>query len=605
MTFWRNLTFRTKTFSPRVVSAAVIMGVLAVLAVPVDAATPRAGGPREPASREDLGIGASGMFLAGVIANTSRDTAAAAEYFREALKADPLNAGLLDQAFLAELVDGNLAEAFKLAERSVKRDKSNALAHVALGVRALKAKQYGSARRSFERAGGTVTNPDLTIALLRGWAQIGAGEAGVALSGVDKFTDKEMLGYRDFISGLMADVGKRPAEAEARLGKAFRSETGIMRVTDAYARILSRRGKIDEAKALVADWRQKNPTQPFLAAPLAAYEKGESQPALVASVAEGAAEVFYGLGSLGAGGRGSMTSVIYLQFAHFLAPGDELITMTLAEMFEQLRQNGRAADIYATIDSASPLADRAAIGRATALARLEKTDEAISVLRTIAVHKPADLEAADTLGTLLRQKKRWLESVEVYDGALKAIGTVDQRHWPLFFGRAIGHERAKNWDKAEPDFLAALDLLPLKPRNAREAAERAQVLNYLAYSWADMGRNIEKSFDMLREAVALSPGDGAIVDSLGWAYFRLGRFDDAVRELEKAVQLKAGDSTINDHLGDVYWKIGRQREARYKWSQALTLDPEPEDAERISKKLETGLEDGPAANAATPKPNGG
>lgn len=558
-----------------------------------------------PTSRDVSGIGASGMFLAGAVANSARDTAAAAEYFREALKADPRNTGLLDQAFLAELVDGNLVEAFKLAERAVQRDKSNALANVALGVRALKAHKFGRARQSFERAGGNARNADLTISLLRSWALVGAGDVWAALQGVDKFKEAELRGYRDFFGGLIADVGKRPAEAETRLASAFKTESGIMRVTDAYARILSRRGKIAEAKDILGQWRARNPNQPYLELQAKALDKGEQLPPLATTVVEGAAEVFYGLGAIGAASRDPMTAVIYLQLARYLAPGDEVIAMTLGEFFEQLRQNARAAEIFATIPATSPLANRAAIGQASALERLEKTDEAIRVLQALLATHPADTEAADTLGSIFRIKKRWSESIAVYDAAIKATPKLEQRHWALLFGRAIGHERSKQWDKAEADFKAALDLLPPKPRTPREGAERAQVMNYLAYSWVDMHMNIEKSFEMLREAVALSPGDGAIVDSLGWAYYRLGRHSDAVRELERAVLLKAGDPTINDHLGDAYWKIGRQREAKFKWSQTLTLNPEPEEIVKINRKLEVGIEDGPAANAAQAKPNGG
>jgi tetratricopeptide (TPR) repeat protein len=575
-----------------VLSAIFALGVASTSAAPLPA-------------RSNNGYGASGLFLAGVVANSARDTAAAAEYFREALRADPRNVGLLDQAFLAELVAGNVDEAFKLAERAVQRDKTNALAHVALGVRAIRAKQFDRARQSFDRAGGTVREADLTISLLRAWAQVGAGDVGAALQSVDRFKDNELRGYRDFFGGLMADLGKRPGEAETRLGNAYKTENGIMRVADAYARLLSRRGKPAEARDVVVQWRARNPNQPYLDRQFKALEAGEALPPLVGSVAEGAAEVFYGLGAVGSASRDPMTAVIYLQLARYLAPKDEVIAITLGEFFEQLRQNARAAEIYETIPATSPLANRAALGRATSLERLEKTDEAISVLRTLLSAHPDDLDAADTLGAILRVKKRWVESIGVYDGAIKSVTRLEQRHWPLLFGRAIGYERSKQWPKAEADFLAALDLLPPKPRNPREAAERAQVMNYLAYSWVDMHMNIDKSFEMLREAVAMAPGDGAVVDSLGWAYFRLGRYEDAVRELERAILLKAGDPTINDHLGDAYWKIGRQREARFKWNQTLTLNPEPEDIEKIRKKLDTGLEDGPAANAAPPKPNGG
>ncbi len=559
--------------------------------------------PRETRSLEALG--ASGMFLAGIVANAQRDTGAAAEYFREALKADPRNPGLLDQAFLAELVDGNLDEAFRLAERSIQRDRSNALAHVALGVRALRAKNFERARWSFDRAGGKVRNADLTIGMLRAWAIVGAGDVGAALKAADSFTDKELVGYRDFVSGLMADVGKRTGEAEARLAKAHAAEPGVLRVADAYARVLSRRGKFDEALKITRGWRERNPSQPFLLPDIALYEKGQTQPSLVDNVSEGAAEVFYSLGAMGSAAREPMTAVIYLQLAHCLAPADALISMTLAEYFEQLGQHQRASQLYEAVSPDSVLSHRAAIGRAVALERLGKTDEAISVLRSLLVREPGDLEASDTLGAILRTKKRWDESAEAYDAAIKSVGVFQARHWSLFYGRAIAYERSKQWAKAEPDFLAALDLLPTKPRNAREGAERAQVLNYLAYSWADMHKNVDKAFDMLREAVALSPGDGAIVDSLGWAYYRLGRYDEAVKELERAVLLKSGDPTINDHLGDTYWKVGRKREAYYKWGQALELNPEPDDEKKIRQKLESGLEDGPAANAGAPKPNGG
>ncbi|MCA0405901.1 MAG: tetratricopeptide repeat protein, partial [Proteobacteria bacterium] len=395
---------------------------------------------------------------------------------------------------------------------------------------------------------------------------------------------------RDYFSGLLADVSGLGAEAETRLKSAYGAESGLMRIIDAYARVLSRRGKGDEAKAVVNRWKADNPTQPYLARLAKALEAGDKVAPLASTPAEGLAEVFYMLGALGQGQRDPVTSMIYLQMARYLAPKEEIYTLTLAEFYEQTRQFNRAATLYSEIASDSPYSNRAAIGRAAALDRLDKHDEAISVLRTLLAAHPEDFEAADTLGSILRMKKRWPETVEVYNAALKAIPKLEERHFVLLFGRAIGYERQKMWAKAEPDFLAALDLLPKKPRTPREAAERAQVMNYLAYSWVDNGMNIEKSFDMLREAVSLTPGDGAVVDSLGWAYFRLGKFNDAVRELERAVLLKAGDPTINDHLGDAYFKVGRKREAEFKWRQALELNPEPEDAEKIKLKLEKGYE---------------
>jgi len=129
------------------------------------------------------------------------------------------------------------------------------------------------------------------------------------------------------------------------------------------------------------------------------------------------------------------------------------------------------------------------------------------------------------------------------------------------------------------DFLAALDLEPDQPL----------VMNYLAYSWVEQKQNLERAQEMLRRAVELRPSDGYIVDSLGWVYYRLGKYEQAVGELERAVELRPQDPTINDHLGDAYWRVGREREARFQWLRALGLEPGEEETPVIEQKLEEGL----------------
>jgi len=103
--------------------------------------------------------------------------------------------------------------------------------------------------------------------------------------------------------------------------------------------------------------------------------------------------------------------------------------------------------------------------------------------------------------------------------------------------------------------------------------------------------NLDEAFDMLRKAVEQRPRDGYIVDSLGWAFYRLGRYDEALRFLERALELRASDPTINDHLGDVYWRVGRKIEAGFQWNHARDLKPEPDDLVEILKKIEHGLPD--------------
>ena len=171
------------------------------------------------------------------------------------------------------------------------------------------------------------------------------------------------------------------------------------------------------------------------------------------------------------------------------------------------------------------------------------------------------------------------EAVEYYTRAIALIDKPEAKHWSYYYARGTSYERLKKWPLAEADLQRALQL----------SADQAMVLNYLGYSWIDQNRNLKQGLALIEKAVKQKPDDGYIVDSLGWAYYRLGNFKEAAKHLERAVELRPEDPILNDHLGDAYWRVGREREARFQWDQALTLKPEPEDAEKIKKKLQKGL----------------
>ncbi len=191
---------------------------------------------------------------------------------------------------------------------------------------------------------------------------------------------------------------------------------------------------------------------------------------------------------------------------------------------------------------------------------------------------PDNLTAVIALGDALRRDKRYAEAAKAYDKALDMTGGERAIDWHIYYVRGIAFEREGVWEKAESDFLKALELNPDQP----------QVLNYLGYSWVDQELQLERALEMIEQAVSLRPDDGYIVDSLGWAYYRLERFEEAVETLERAARLSPSDPTINDHLGDAYWQVGRKREAKFQWSIALELAGEGDEelVEEILEKLE-------------------
>jgi Flp pilus assembly protein TadD len=226
------------------------------------------------------------------------------------------------------------------------------------------------------------------------------------------------------------------------------------------------------------------------------------------------------------------------------------------------------------------LALNAQIETALNLDRLGKTDQAVSQLRALARRKDAGLRVLVALGDLLRAHERFPEAASAYEQAIALAPTPPTRqYWSLFYARGVSLERAGHWPEAERDLKAALALDPDQPL----------ILNYLGYSWIEKGQNFDEAMKMIARAVDLLPNDGYVMDSLGWAHYRLGRYDQALTVLERAVNLRPDDPTINDHLGDAYWRTGRPLEARFQWKRAITLGADKTIVPVIEHKIEFGL----------------
>jgi Flp pilus assembly protein TadD len=252
----------------------------------------------------------------------------------------------------------------------------------------------------------------------------------------------------------------------------------------------------------------------------------------------------------------------------------------LANTMEQEELWPLANEVLARVPADSPYSWAARMRIAVNLGRMDETDAAAAMLEVMAAERPTSIDALINLGDIMRRASRYKDSVAAYDRAVDRVEEVGPDHWVLLYTRGTVLERSGDWDRAEADFLRALELEPDQPF----------ILNYLGYSWVEMGRNVEEATEMIARAVAQRPTAGFIVDSLGWGHYMLGNYEEAVRQLERAVQLTPGDSTINEHLGDAYWKVGRKREAVFQWQHALDLGPEDDQLLIVLKKLEQGLD---------------
>lgn len=527
---------------------------------------------------------ATGSFLAARHATNLNDYEFAATYFTRALARDTGNINLMEQAVLYKVAAGRVEEAVPIARQLVEKKPEHRIAQLVLVVDDLRTREFDDAAVRLEDFGTDSFNV-ITAQLLKGWTAQGQGEAKAAQEAFAELSGENLFGYFGrYHAALAAAIDADADEAEALFKTAIGDDQPSVRMAEAYGRFLERQDRPDEAAEIYAEAMQSAPTDPVLSDAIdRATSTRPEKPALIVSNAqEGVAEAMFGLaGAFAREDGGVRLSLVYVQLALALNPDMEAARVLLGNVMEAQQRWEVAAETYGQVSKDSPYYRIAQIGRADALGRIDKIDEALATLSALEKDFPDEVSLPIAKGDLLRRVERYEEAGLAYDRAIEMIPEPEARHWSLFYARGVCRERTGNWDAAEADLKQALEFRP----------NQAHVLNYLGYSWIEQGRNLEEARDMIERAVTMRPNDGYIADSLGWVQYRLGDFEQAVLTMQRAVELKPTDPVINDHYGDTLWAVGRKLEARFQWKRALSFDPEEEDLRaRILAKLADGLD---------------
>ena len=521
-----------------------------------------------------------GAYLAGRHAQERRDYAAAAAWFEDALKSDPESPELITRTFLMEASEGRFDRARALAEKELRLDPTDAVAQLILLIDRVEA---GDKAGALARAETLPTDGlhRFLGPLARAWTRMGMGDlagADAALRQLERFNGLAPLEFYQL--GLLYDFAGYPDTAEDNFKKTL-DATGQLnwRLTDAIANFYERHGRADKAVALYQRFIRENAGSE-LGESVLARKPAEPPAPLVRTAEDGLAEALFDLASVVNQAETIDLALLYCRSALELRPHMPLAQLLLADVLSAQNKPEASLAVLAEIPPSSPYSWSARLRIAANLEMLNRTDEAITQLKEMSEEAPRRASAAMQLGDLLRAKKRFAEAVEAYDEAMRRLTAAGiPERWSLFYSRGIALERSGQWKPSEADLLHALELKPDQPL----------VLNYLGYSWIDRGENLDRGLKMIEKAVELRPEDGYIVDSLGWAHYRLGDYPTAVQYLEKAIELVPEDPTINDHLGDAYWQSGRATEARFQWRRALQFGPEANEIKPIEAKLDSGL----------------
>jgi tetratricopeptide (TPR) repeat protein len=538
-----------------------------------------------------------GSYLAGRYAASERDSTAAAHYFDKALKFDPGNPELLERAVMSEVAQGNLDAAADHAEDLIKGTPTARIARLIIGVRAMRDGGYAKAHAEFEQVSGNAA-AEIAARLGLAYAQFSEGKTNEAIAVIGKLADLGTVrAFALYHQAVIEDLSGNPKDALPHFEEANRlSEGDSLRILQAYAVHLARNGQMEEAKGVYRNFLKKAPSNPVVTRALARLDAGQIPDRVISSSKQGLAETMYGLAASLSDEHAVEIPVFYLQLGLALEPHHDLSLTLLGDRMETAERYDDAMEVYGRVQPASPLYANARQQIAQNLQRQKRWDEAQKVLTETLSGGAEDIDTLASIGDVLRGQEKYVEAAEAYSKAITLIGTPQERNWVLYYTRGISYERSKRWADAERDLQQALKLKPEQPL----------VMNYLAYSWVEQGVNKTEALAMLKRAVDLRPEDGFIIDSLGWAHYRLGDYKNAIKYLEQAILLEPGEPTVNDHLGDAYWRVGRKLEARFQWQHALTLKPEAAEEPKIRRKIEAGLEGLPKvpAQAGTPQSSG-
>jgi tetratricopeptide (TPR) repeat protein len=398
--------------------------------------------------------------------------------------------------------------------------------------------------------------------------------AAAALQELDKFNGFAPLKY--FQLGLLYDFAGQAEAAEDNFRKTL-EVTGQLnwRLTDAMANFYERHGRPDKAEEIYRRFIKESSGSELAESALA--DKHLATAPTVGSALQGLAEALFDLASVVNRPESIDLALLYDRCALYLRPDLTVAQLLLSDIMSAQDKPEASLAALQEVPAGSPYSWSARLRAAANLEMLDRGDEAIAQLKEMAAAAPNQAGADMQLGDLLRSKKRYLEAIDAYDEAIRRLEAAGlPERWTLYYSRGIARERAGQWKRAEGDLERALALKPDQPL----------VLNYLGYSWIDRGQNLHRGLKMIEKAVELRPEDGYIVDSLGWAHYRLGDYGSAVQYLEKALELVPEDPTINDHLGDAYWQSGRPTEARYQWRRALQFGPDQDEVKPIEAKLD-------------------
>lgn len=528
---------------------------------------------------------AYGAYLAARVAHMRQDFSEAAEYYKIVLEKDAENSKVNHSlyAILASL--GHIDEAAPFAQKEIDNKAPKTMAPLVLAVQDFANGDYAEAREHMNLLKDEIYTT-IVAPLFNAWTYAAEGNEAEAIKSLNKLmNDPQLLTTKMFHGAMIYDyLGNVDAAHELYSQIVVNHPADVTyRVLEVITNFYVRTGNVNLARQISRRYQDNSMLSMLLTDIDKKIDNAKpDEPAVIDTPQKGLAEAMFNVGNIfRSTNGGAQLAQIYIAAAYYLNPDYEVAKLALANILEELGLLKEANRYYEQIgkDSASYFISR--MKMIENLNNLKEYAKAETILRQLLNDYPNNAQLLGDLGGIAASMDKHSEAVEIYKKAIKALPNESNENWPIFYSIAISYDKIGQKESAEENLLKALRL----------SNRNSSVLNYLGYTWLVEGKNPERAVRMIMDAYRKSPFEGHIIDSLGWAYFRLGIYDKALEYLEQASDMNPGNAVISDHLGDVYWFSGRKNEAVFQWKHALVLkeDNESLDKRAVKHKIENGL----------------
>lgn len=517
---------------------------------------------------------AYGAYLAARVAHLRQDLNVAADYYIKSVQLGADKPEIIGQTYVLLTSEGRIGEAAQYAKESLKKgDKSNFIYFVIM-TDELQKNNYEQALAALNNIHDKVYKKSI-IPLFSAWIYTAKGNKEQALKELTTLKkDKSLLSLYYMHSGMINDYFDDIPAAEVAFATVVKDENLELsyRSMQIISNFYIRAGKKDEAIALVKKYYDKNPQAKMMESlyqQVISADKN-SIAKIMDTPQKGEAEAIFNVGTVFRGYQADISQV-FTALALYLNPQHDVALVSMADLLERNQRFGEAIKKYEQINPQSPIYFMGQLKIAGIYMDRQLHEQALSKLQALQKQYPNNYQVLFNLAEVYRITGQQEKAIELYKKALKNKPQSAENDWTVYYALGMAYEQNGEWNNAEEALQTALKISHRHPF----------VLNYLGYSWLEHNKNINEALFMIFEAYRQSPEDGHIMDSLGWALYRMGKYDDSVKILERAAEYLPANAIICDHLGDAYWQVGRKAEAKFQWKHALSLK---EDSENLNKE---------------------